>query len=444
MRPEHGPMKVEPHLRLLSRAASLAQRIGRRLDLNAHVQLWDGSRHPLGAAVSGPFVLKLADAGVITSLLRRPSIDQLVELYIAKRIDFEGGTLLDFGRELNRGGRSVKIGWRQKLQIGRDLAPFLAAQRGPTAAPSGQFEGNFGGDGRRAGDNRSYISFHYDLSNDFYQLFLDPEMVYSCGYFKSFDGPLEAGQLDKLDMVCRKLRLKPGDRFLDIGCGWGGLVAHAATNYGVRAHGISLSTEQLAIARAKIAALGLGDTVTFELIDYVNVTGTFDKIASVGMYEHIGLANIPAYMSKVRSLLSDDGLFLNHAISRRAKKKSWWPDRMRPEQKALAKYIFPGGALDDIGHTVNAMERAGFEVHDVEGWRMHYARTCQLWHDRLVARRAEAITLVGEDKYRIYVAYLAGCALAFERGTARLFQTLASKSAKRPPALPPTRADLYR
>ena len=192
--------------------------------------------------------------------------------------------------------------------------------------------------------------------------------------------------------------------------------------------------------------LGLEKQVTFELIDYSNVTGTYDKIASIGMYEHIGLKNIPAYMNKVRSLLSDDGLFLNHAISRRAPKdsKAWLKARMRPEKKAIAKYIFPGGELDDIGHSIVAMERAGFEVHDVEGWRLHYARTCKLWCERLTANREEAIKHVGEEKYRIWVAYLAGVSLSFSRGTLRLFQTLASKSAKRPPPLPPTRADLYR
>jgi cyclopropane-fatty-acyl-phospholipid synthase len=233
---------------------------------------------------------------------------------------------------------------------------------------------------------------------------------------------------------------------LDIGAGWGGLLCHAAKNYGVTAHGITLSQEQLSFARDKAQKLGIADKVTFELSDYTNVTGTYDKIASIGMYEHIGLQNIPTYMSKVRSLLSEDGLFLNHAISRRAPKHGggWLKRPMRPEKKAIAKYIFPGGELDDIGHSISAMERAGFEVHDVEGWRLHYARTCQLWCERLTANKDEAIRYVGEEKYRIWVAYLAGVSLAFSRGTLRLFQTLASKSAKRPPPLPPTRADLYR
>ena len=331
-------MDDQQNRRLLGRATTLARDVGAKLDLDAHVELWDGSRHALGANAKGPFVLKIADAGVVASLLRRPTIDMLVELYVAKRIDFSGGTLLDFGRQLNRDGRSVKLGALPKLGLARNLAPFIFAPREPMLGSAGQFAGEFTGDGRKAGDNQKYISFHYDLSNEFYALFLDPEMVYSCAYFKSWDGTLEAAQVDKLDMVCRKLRLKPGERFLDVGCGWGGLVAHAAKTYGVKVHGITLSKEQLEFARAKIERLGLGASVTFELVDYANVTGTFDKIASVGMYEHIGLANIPRYMSKVRALLSEDGLFLNHAISRRAKKRSLLPDRMRPEQKALAKY----------------------------------------------------------------------------------------------------------
>ena len=407
------------------------------------MRLWDGSLVPLGGSVSGPFAISITGPGVIGSLLRRPTLDNLIRHYVDGRLDFEGGTLIDFGLQLNRNGRSGSLKGLSKLALLRTLAPFLFVPADKPANAHG-FDGEITGRAQRKRDNKAFVQFHYDLSNDFYALFLDPEMVYSCAYYTDWENDLATAQRDKLEMICRKLRLKPGDRFLDIGCGWGGLVCHAARHHDVIAHGITLSEEQLAFAQEKVNRLGLEGQVTLELKDYTSVQGTYDKIASVGMYEHIGLANIPRYMAKVQSLLSRDGLFLNHAIARRAPKPSWRGRRMRPEQRAIAKYIFPGGELDDIGHSIVAMERAGFEVHDVEAWRLHYARTCRLWCERLTAERERAIAHVGEEKYRIWVAYLAGVSLAFSRGTLRIFQTLASRTAKRPPQLPSTRADLYR
>jgi cyclopropane-fatty-acyl-phospholipid synthase len=429
--------------RQLAAAKELAREFAEKLDLNASLRLWDGSVTPLGKNVTGPFQIAIADAGVIGSLLRWPTLDNFIRQYVDKGVDFSGGTLIDLGSQLNKGGRSVKLKGRDALKLIGKLAPFLMARTDDATDDHG-FEGEITGRRRKVADNKDYIQFHYDLSNDFYALFLDPEMVYSCAYYTDWNNDVAQAQLDKLEMICRKLRLKARERFLDIGCGWGGLICHAAKNYGVTAHGITLSEEQLAFAKEKIARLGLQDRVTVELKDYSMMTGTFDKIASIGMYEHIGLKNIPGYMGKMQSLLAPEGLFLNHAISRRAPKQGWFKRRLRPEQKAIAKYIFPGGELDDIGHSVFAMERAGFEVLDVEAWRLHYARTCKLWCERLTARRDDALKYVSEEKYRIWVAYLAGVSLAFSRGTLRINQTLASKNAKRPPAVPPTRADLYR
>ncbi len=429
--------------RQIEAARALIGDLARTLEIDASVRLWDGSRVPLGSAVSSPFEIVLADPGVIASTLRSPSLDTIIRHYVEKRIDFTGGSLIDLGRQLNRGGRSVKLKGLDVVRIAAKLSPFLFAP-GAASVEKGAFSGDFVGSRRKTADNKDYIQFHYDLSNEFYALFLDPEMVYSCAYFHDWEQGLAEAQVNKIDMVCRKLRLKPGEHLLDIGSGWGGLVCHAVRHYGVTAHGITLSAEQLAYAREKAKRLGLADRITFELTDYTQVGGSYDKIASIGMYEHIGLKNIPVYMQKVRALLKEDGLFLNHAIAKRAPKPSLMKRRLRPEQKAIAKYIFPGGELDDIGHTLVAMERAGFEVQDVEAWRLHYARTCELWCQRLMTEKERAIGYVGEEKYRIWIAYLAGVSLAFSRGTLRLFQTLVSKSAKRPPSLPPTRADLYR
>jgi len=436
-------MSKDKAARQLEAIRGLARELGDRLDLNASLKLWDGSRVPLGRKVSGPLEISIGGPGVIGALLRRPTLDNFIRHYVEKDIDFSGGTLIDLGAQLNRGGRSVKLKGKEALRIAAKLAPFLLARGGGAQDDQG-FAGEITGRARKVADNKDYIQFHYDLSNEFYALFLDPEMVYSCAYYTDWGNGIAQAQADKLEMICRKVRLKPGERFLDIGCGWGGLICHAAKNYGVTAHGITLSEAQLTYARDKVRRLGLEGRVTVELKDYSALDGEFDKIASIGMYEHIGLKNIPGYMQKMRGLLTDDGLFLNHAIARRAPKRGWFRRTMRPEQRAIAKYIFPGGELDDIGHSLVAMERAGFEIQDVEAWRLHYARTCKLWCERLTVEREKAIAYVGEEKYRIWVAYLAGVSLAFSRGTLRIFQTLVSKSAKRPPALPPTRADLYR
>ncbi len=428
----------------LAAIRGLVEELARKLDIDASVRLWDGSAVPLGRKVSGPLEIVISSPGTIGSLLRWPTLDNVIRHYIEKKVDITGGTLLDLGRMVDaREKGAARLTKGETLRLARRLAPFLLTAPDKADVDEG-FAGDIKGEHRSRKDNKDYIQFHYDLSNEFYALFLDPEMVYSCAYFTDWRNGIEQAQRDKLEMICRKLRLKPGERMLDVGAGWGGLLCHAAREYGIVGHGITLSEEQLAYAREKAAREGLADRLTFELTDYSAVKGTYDKIASIGMYEHIGRKYRAAYFQKMRSLLTEDGLFLNHAISRRALKPRILPRRLRPEQKAILKYIFPGGELDDIGSTIFEMERAGFEVQDVEAWRMHYARTTEIWHRRLDARQGEARDHVSEEKLRIWLAYLAGVSLAFSRGTMRLYQTLVSKTPKRPPPLPPTRADLYR
>ncbi len=428
--------------RLLTAARRAIALIREYVDMPLSVRLWDGSIEPLGQNPPEGLAIRVETPGVLPSLLRRPTLDRAIRHYAHGRIDIEGGTLIDIGTPF-----AVDKGFRRRMRripkarMARILMPFLIA-RGDSPDASREFNGNAEGTGRKAGQNQEFIQFHYDVGNDFYRLFLDPQMQYSCGYFPEGVETLEDAQTAKLDMICRKLRLRERESFLDIGCGWGGLVAHAARHYGVRAHGITLSNEQADEARARAQREGLADRITIQIIDYRELQGQFDKIASIGMYEHIGLVNIPHYFAKAKSLMAPDGLFLNHAISRGAKAKKARFSK-RPEQRALQKYIFPGGELDDIGATIAAIEKTKMEVHDVEAWRRHYERTTRIWCERLTARREEAEALTDPQTYRLWVAYLSGCSLAFLRGSARIYQTLISASPKGIPPLPPSRADLY-
>ncbi|MGA7329541.1 MAG: cyclopropane-fatty-acyl-phospholipid synthase family protein [Rhodomicrobium sp.] len=434
-------MAAERALRQLVAARMLAEELGRRLQIDASLRLWDGSLVPLGPGPHSKLAITIGSPGVISSILRRPTLDRIIRHYAHGHLGFEGGTLIDLGERIGDAGARKRLRQINKRLLLKSLWPFLFSPAKPTSR-SRDFTGNVSGKNREKAENRDFIKFHYDVGNPLYRLFLDPWMQYSCGYFTKWENSVEQAQEDKLEMICRKLRLAPGESFLDIGCGWGGLICYAAEKYGVRAHGVTLSEAQLEIAAARIREMGLEDRVTAGIKDYADLTGSFDKIASIGMYEHIGLANVPLYFGKVKSLLAPGGLFLNHAISRRAKKKRW-RSRERAERQAIIKYIFPGGELDDIGGTLQAMETCGFEVHDVECWRAHYALTTRHWCERLTERREEAAALVGAETYRIWAPYLAGCSLAFTRGSLRIYQTLASRTSKGKSPVPLTRADLY-
>jgi cyclopropane-fatty-acyl-phospholipid synthase len=291
----------------------------------------------------------------------------------------------------------------------------------------------------RQADARA-IAHHYDVSNAFYELFLDPLMVYTCAYYRDPDGKLDQAQRDKLDHVCRKLELAPGETLLDIGCGWGSLAIWAAQHYGVRAHGVTLSQAQADYAAARIEREGLRDRCRVEYLDYRDLPADrrYDKVAAVGVIEHVGIVNYPAFFGGVRARLNDGGLYLNHGI---VHEFHWKPTS---QTEFLYRHVFPNGDLAGLSETVTEMERAGLEILDVEGLRLHYARTCRHWVERLRERATEARALVGERTYRTWLLYLTCSAVAFEAGSIGLYQVLMRKHGD--PTLdraPRTREHLY-
>ena len=414
-----------------------------RLGLDLGFVLWDGSTLPADLPADA-LAISFADEGTIAGLVRRPRMDTLSNLWVSKRIDIRNGTLFDLAavrpREKVRTKDFLKSVDKFSL-LGLVMRFWRVDRGGPWPLETIPNEKPSSGDPK---ENKQNIAYHYDVSNAFYALWLDKEMVYTCAYCTDWDNDIDQMQQDKLEIICRKLRLKPGETLLDVGCGWGALSCYAAQHYGVTAYGVTLSEQQVAYAQEKIKRLGLQDRVRIELKDYSTVEGQFDKVAAIGIQEHIGFDNYPKYWATIRRVMKRDGLFLHHAITRPAKRTDKVFRRKRPEFAILTKYIFPGGELDYIGNSVTNLERTGFEVHDVEAWREHYQRTCRHWHDRLLANYDKAVAEVGEVKTRMWLVYLAACSIAFERNNVCLYQTLSSRRRRGPSGLPPTRADLYR
>ncbi|KAB2875112.1 MAG: class I SAM-dependent methyltransferase [Burkholderiaceae bacterium] len=270
------------------------------------------------------------------------------------------------------------------------------------------------------------IQFHYDVSDDFYALWLDPRRVYSCAYFRDAAMPLAQAQEAKLDHVCCKLMLRQGERFLDIGAGWGGLLLWAAEHYGVHATGITLSKNQHAHVNRLIAERGLQGRVQVQLLDYraLPEDAPWDKIASIGMFEHVGRAMLPAYFAKIYRLLKPGGLLMNHGITAGGTRNAQLGAGIG---EFIERYIFPGGELLHLSHALREMADAGLEVLDVENLRPHYARTLWAWSDALESRLAHAAEVAGDRVVRAYRLYLAGSAMSFERGWISLHQTLAAR-----------------
>ena len=404
------------------------------------LQLPDGSSSNFGkacdAAVEPGFALCLRDPQVLRSLLLGRNPLRFADAYFRGALDVDGDIFAAL--RLKDYLHSLRLTLPDRLRVALRLLGTASGLRA-VPAQSDRLEANPVRSHSRH-ENRDAISFHYDLSNDFYALWLDESLAYSCAYFERPDMTLEQAQRAKLDHICRKLQLQAGEQFLDIGCGWGALILHAARHYGVRAHGITLSERQFSLARARIEAQGLGSLVTVELQDYRDLPGAarFDKVASVGMFEHVGLKNLPQYFDTVYRLLRPQGLFLNHGITTR------WDQRPSPAPKSfVSRYVFPDGELQPVSTVLAAAEQAGFEVRDVEGLREHYARTLRHWVANLEREHDRVVRATDEVTYRIWRLYMSGSAHNFDAGRLGVFQTLLFKPCGGPACLPPTRADWY-
>lgn len=383
--------------------------------LPAAVRFWDGSELGPGDAGEASDTIVLKDSRALTYAVSRPDQLGIARAWVAGDVELEG----DLYRVMAEGSRLYGFDFsiREKLEAVR-IATRLGLIKIPPPKPPAS-EARPSGRLHSLRRDREVIQYHYDVSNDFYRLVLGPTMVYSCAYFSSPDDTLEEAQTRKLDVICRKLDLRPGERLLDIGCGWGSLIMHAAANYGVEAVGVTLSEAQAAMARERIAEAGLGDHCDVRIQDYREVPdGPYDKIASIGMFEHVGSSQLDRYMETVASLGRPGGLVLHHGIC-----------RMHTDEESpntfITRYVFPDGELHRVSRVAAALERSGQELRDDESLREHYALTLRRWVANLAANRDRAIAEAGEERERIWRLYMTASALAFERGDIAVHQLLA-------------------
>lgn len=412
------------------------------------VRFWDGATDH-GMDPNPRFTLVLNRPAALRRMLLPPSEVSLVESYISGDIDIDGsmeagaallplirGRLHSAGAIAHLASLVLKLPGKADDDLADARFPEHARKLGPRHTPV---------------RDAAAVRFHYDVGNDFYKLWLDKRMVYSCAYFRSADDTLDTAQEAKLDLICRKLRLQPGERFLDIGCGWGGLIMHAAEHYGVDATGITLSENQAQLARERIKKAGLSDRCRVDIRDYRTLSADdgYDKIASVGMIEHVGLSHLPVYFESAYRALKAGGLFLNHGIvsleAARPKTiggKMW--DLVWKTGVFIDTYVFPDGRLTAAADVISAAELSGFEVRDVESLREHYAMTLRRWVRSLEEKSDEAKALVGDHTYRVWRLYMAASARAFTTAAINIIQTLLAKpDAAGKSEIPLTREDIY-
>lgn len=371
------------------------------------LELWTGQVYDMSPGTPPKVTVRIPGLDSLGCFLK-PTLDNLGTAYVEGKIDVDG-SLLDV------------------VDMANELAGMFESPASTTAA---KFRHYFGGFHNRKIDSES-IGYHYDVSNEFYQQWLDPNMVYSCAYFENENDDLATAQIKKIDHILTKIQVRPGDRLLDIGCGWGALAIRAAEQFGAKVVGITLSKNQYELAKQRVKEKGLEDRVDIRIQDYRDVTGTFDRITSVGMFEHVGLRHMVEYFSIIQKLLTDDGLAMNHGITTTDPGSGAAPVA---GGEFIEKYVFPNGELPHIGLVLQNMQEAGLEALDVENLRVHYAKTCGIWAENFEKATDKIKTLTDEKRYRIWRVYLAGCSYAFEYDRIGLFQVLCTKAGKRFPA----------
>jgi cyclopropane-fatty-acyl-phospholipid synthase len=402
--------------------------------LDFTVELWDGTRWEPAQGRPSRFTMVLRHPGTLRKMFWRFSELSLGEAFIHGDFDVEG----DLGGAFRLADyfRGMHWGVKERLRYSRFLLTLPSPQPPPPRRRPAKLRGALHSVRR----DRSAVAYHYDVSNRFYELWLDRRMVYSTGYFHDAAEDLDTAQERKLDYVCRKLRLRGGERMLDIGCGWGALVLHAARNYGVEAVGITLSRAQAELANERIREAGMEGRCRVAVEDYrtLGESGRFDKIASVGMFEHVGRSRLGEYFGAAWRLLRPGGAFLNHGIA-----AGPGADAPAPAESFVDRYVFPDGDLFSVSLTLRAAEECGFEVRDVECLREHYILTLRHWVRRLEEHMDEACRATDDVTCRIWRLYMTGSAHAFETGRNSVYQVLLSKADGGKSGMPLTRADWY-
>ena len=397
------------------------------------VRLWNGTTWRLDASLPCRFTLVLTHPGALRRLLDPATELAMGEAFIYGDVDIEG----DVEAALSLAGHLNSMEWSvpEKIRMGLRLHTLPKDGDHPHGWRAPEVNGEMHSEER----DRRAVSYHYDTSNEFFSLWLDKQMVYSCAYFRTPEDDIDTAQEQKLEYICRKLRLRPGERLLDIGCGWGGLVMYAARVYNVHVLGVTLSRRQAELASARIREAGLSDLCTIEVRDYreIDQPSGFDKLVSVGMFEHVGEVRLPQYFYQAWRLLRPGGVFLNHGIARNT--LTAFP----PGPSFTSRYVFPDGETVPIETTIGIAAKTGFEVRDVESLREQYALTLRRWLARLEAHHEEAVAATDETTYRIWRLFMAGSAYGFAKGKESVYQVLFAKPDDGRSGLPLRRADWY-